>query len=341
MDIQERLELLKRNTQEIVTEEELKKLLKEKKQPSVYLGTAVTGRPHVGYFMWVLKLADFLKAGFKVKLLLADIHGALDNCPWDLLENRYKYYSIVIPAMFEAVGADIKNFEIIKGSEFQLKKEYMFDVLKMSTMASVHDCHKASSDVVKQSESPKLSGLIYPIMQALDEEYLGVDVQYGGLDQRKILMFAREHLPKLGYKNRVEFMTPMIPGLTEGGKMSASDKSSKIDLLDSEKEIRKKLNSAYCPEGEIENNGVLAFCKYILFTIKQDKEEDFLIERPEKWGGNLVYKTYKELENDYATKKLHPMDLKQSLAKEINSLLDPIRKKLESKQDLIKKAYSE
>ncbi len=335
------MELLKRNTQEIVTEEELKKLLKDKKQPSVYLGTAITGRPHVGYFMWVLKLADFLKAGFKVKLLLADIHGALDNCPWELLEERYKYYSIVIPAMFEAIGADIKNFEIIKGSDFQMEKDYIFDTLKMSTLTSVHDCHKASSDVVKQSESPKLSGLIYPIMQALDEKYLKVDVQYGGVDQRKILMFAREYLPKLGYKRRVEIMTPMIPGLTEGGKMSASDKTSKIDLLDPEKEIKKKLNSAYCPEGEVENNGILAFCRYILFTIKQDKDEEFLIERPEKWGGNLIYKSYEDLEKDYAAKKLHPMDLKQALAKEINELLEPIRKKLESKQDLVKKAYLE
>ncbi|MBW2965558.1 tyrosine--tRNA ligase, partial [Candidatus Woesearchaeota archaeon] len=141
MDVKEKLELIKRNTQEIVTEEELVNLLKKKKKPSVYLGTAVTGRPHVGYFMWVLKMADFLKAGFKVKLLLADIHGALDNTPWDLLDNRSKYYNIVIPAMFEAVGADIKDFEIVQGSDFQLKDDYMFDVLKMSTLASVHDCN--------------------------------------------------------------------------------------------------------------------------------------------------------------------------------------------------------
>ena len=228
MNVKERLDLIKRNTQEIVTEEELVKLLKTKKKPSVYLGTAITGRPHVGYFMWVLKLADFLKAGFKVKLLLADIHGALDNCPWELLENRFKYYSIVIPAMFESIGADIKNFEIVKGSDFQLDKNFMLDTLRISTLASVHDCTKAASDVVKQSGSPKLSGLIYPIMQAVDEEYLKVDIQYGGIDQRKILMFAREYLPKIGYKRRIEVMTPLIPGLTASGKMSASDKASRI-----------------------------------------------------------------------------------------------------------------
>lgn len=339
MNTEEKIKLITRNCQEVVTEEELKKLLEEKKNPCVYLGTAVTGRPHVGYFMWVLKLADFLKAGFKVKLLLADLHGALDNTPWHLLEKRFNYYSIVIPAMFEAVGADISNFEIVKGSDFQLGHEYVFDIMKMSTQASVHDCTKASSDVVKQSESPKLSGLIYPIMQALDEQYLDVDVQYGGIDQRKILMFAREYLPKVGYNSRVEIMTPLIPSLTASGKMSASDLNSKIDLLDSEEDVKKKLNSAYCPEGEVEDNGVLAFCKYVLFTIKSDNSEEFVIERPEKWGGNLVYKDYSSLEKDFSEKKLHPMDLKQALADEINKLLEPIRKKAEKNQEMVKEAY--
>lgn len=341
MDINEKLRILKRNTQEIITEEELVELLKTKKQPVVYLGVAITGRPHIGYFLWVLKMADFLKAGFKVKLLLADMHGALDNCPWELLEHRFKYYSMVIPEMFKSIGADIKNFEIVKGSDFQLKKDYCFDILKMSTYTSVHDCRKASSDVVKQSDNPKLSGLIYPIMQALDEQYLGVDIQYGGIDQRKILMFAREYLPKLSYKSRIEFMTPLIPGLTASGKMSASEKASKIDLIDSEQEIKKKIKSAFCPEGIVEENGVLAFCKYILMTVKQDNKERFIIKRPEKFGGNAEYRNYEELENDFKDKKLHPMDLKEALADEIINLLKPIRKKMDGKEELVKKAYPE
>ena len=341
MDVNGKLELIKRNTQEIVTEEELTKLLKEKKNPSVYLGVSITGRPHIGYFMWVLKMADFLKAGFKVKLLLADIHGALDNTPWNLLENRFKYYSIVIPAMFESIGVETKNFEIVKGSDFQMNKEYVFDVLKMSTIASVRECKKASSDVVKQSENPRLSGLVYPIMQALDEEYLKVDIQYGGIDQRKILMFAREYLPKAGYRARVEVMTPLIPGLNAGGKMSSSDKSSKIDLIDSEETVKKKLNSAFCPEGVVDGNGVLAFCKYVVMTIKHDKNEEFIVKRHEKYGGDLIYKDYKALEKDFVAKKLHPMDLKNALAEEINKLIEPIRKKMNSHSDLVKKAYPE
>jgi len=338
MDIKKRLELIKRNTEEIVTLEELEELLKKKKKPVVYLGTAITGRPHIAYFLWIHKLADFLKAGFKVKLLLADLHGALDNTPWDVLDARYNYYKKLMPLMFKSVGADVKNFEIVKGSDFQLKKEYISDVLKMSTFTTVRDCNKAASEVVKFGDNPKLSGLIYPIMQSLDEVYLKVDVQYGGLDQRKILMFARENLPKMGYERRVEIMTPMIPGL-EGGKMSASVESSKIDLLDDEKTVNEKIKRAYCKEGEVEGNGVLAFLKNVVIVIKQDSNKKFIVERDEKFGGNLEFERYEDLEKMYANKELHPLDLKNALAKEVNNLLSIIRKNRKELEKLSKKAY--
>ncbi len=338
MDIQNRLELIKRNTEEIVSEEELIKLLKTKKKPVVYLGTAITGRPHIGYYMWVLKLGDFLRAGFKVKILLADLHGALDNTPWEVLERRYDYYKEVIPLMFKSIGVDTKDLEFVKGSEFQLKPEYMYDVLKMSTFNSINDCKRAASEVVKFGDNPKLAGLIYPIMQALDEVYLGVDVQYGGIDQRKILMFARENLPKIGYDSRVEVMTPLIAGLI-GRKMSASDPKSKIDLLDDEKAVRDKINKADCVAGDLDN-GLLPFIKYIIMTLKQDNKTKFIIKRDKKYGGNLVYSNYEELEKDFKNNKIHPLDLKNALSDEINDLLSIFRKN-KSKIDKIEKlAYS-
>ena len=339
MDLDQKLALVKRNTQEIITEDELKKLLATKKKPVVYLGTSITGTPHIGYFVWVTKMADFMKAGFEVKLLLADIHGALDKTPWPLLEKRYEYYNICVPALFEAIGADLSKLKIIKGSDFQLKKEYVLDLLKLSTFTTVHDATRAASEVVKMGDSPKLSGLLYPLMQSIDEEYLGVDVQFGGNDQRKILVFAREMLPRLGYKPSVEILTPLIPGLTPGGKMSSSEKNSKIDLLDNEKTVNEKLNAAFCEQGKVEGNGVLAFCKHVIMVHKEDNKKEFVIERPEKFGGTLKYSTYAELEKDYAAGKIHPMDLKKTVAKEINLLLETVRRKVKGKEKLINEAY--
>lgn len=359
MNVQERLNLVKRNTDEIIGEEELKELLdskrkaeivrfrdkiykltgilRKKKKPVVYWGTATTGRPHAGYFLPMLKIADLLKAGFKVKILLADLHAALDNVPWNILEKRYEYYAKVIPMMIMSIGVNVKDLQIIKGSDFQLKPDYMFDVLRMSSFVSVHDANKASSEVVKQASNPKVSGLIYPIMQAIDEQYLGVDAQLGGTDQRKIMVLARENLPKVDYDSRIEILNPLIPGLI-GKKMSSSDEKSKIDLLDDEESVKNKLKNSECAAGDV-NNGMLAFAKYVIMTIKGDKKEKFIVERDKKYGGNLEYSNYAEIEKAFLEKKLHPEDLKTAVAKEINSLLKVFRDNKKVLEILSKEAY--
>lgn len=335
ISFEDKFKLVKRNTIEIIGEDELIKLLRDKKKPVVYWGTATTGKPHVGYFFPMLKIADLLKAGFHVKILLADLHAVLDNVEWNIVEHRYEYYRKAIPEMIKAIGVDTKDLEFVKGSEMQLKSEYMYDVLKISSVVSVKDSNKAAAEVVKMGDNPKLSGLIYPLMQAVDEEYLKVDCQLGGTDQRKIMVLARENLPKIGYKSRIEIMHPLIPGLV-GKKMSASDENSKIDLTEDVENVKRKINKADCVEGD-PNNGLMAFLKYIVMVIKSDKKEKFKVERPEKYGGNIEYKDYEDIEKDFIAKKLHPMDLKIALAKEISFMLSKIDvKKLDK---LAEKAY--
>lgn len=339
MDIDEKIKLVKRNTVEIIGEEDLKRLLEEKREPVCYLGTAPTGVPHVGYFIWGLKIADLLRAGFKVKILLADLHAAMDNTPWDVLDKRYEFYSKLIPLMIKAMGADIKKLEFVKGSSFQLNKSYVIDLFKLSSLVPFNDCHRAASEVVKMGDSPKLSGYIYPLMQAIDEEYLKVDMQIGGTDQRKILVLARERLPQLGYKKRIELMNPLLPGLI-GEKMSSSIEGSKISLLDNEKKISKKLKSADFVEGNSEN-GIMAFLENILFTLKKDRGEKLIIERPEKFGGNLEFEDYDSLEKAVIKKTVHPLDIKNTVAKEISLLLSGINKKREELEKLFDEAYPE
>ncbi len=337
MNDKERYDLVTRNLQEIIGEEELKAKLR-KKDFSVYWGTMPTGAPHVSYFLPMLKIRDFLKAGLKVKILIADLHAALDGVPWEILNKRQKYYEAIFPEMLKVLNVDLKKLEFVKGSEMQLSSKYQEDVLKMSMIITVKDATKASSEVVKMDDNPKLGNLIYPIMQALDEEYLKADAQFGGLDQRKILVFARENLPKIGYKARIELMNPIIPGLT-GKKMSASVPSSKIDLLDSEYDINKKIKNAECPEGSVES-GIIQFIKYVVMPIKEDSNKTFKIERAEKFGGNIEYDNYEVFEKDFKSKKLHPLDVKNALAKELNILLRPLRNN-KTLHKLRKEAYPE
>uniref|UniRef100_A0A183TRG4 Tyrosine--tRNA ligase n=1 Tax=Schistocephalus solidus TaxID=70667 RepID=A0A183TRG4_SCHSO len=252
----------------------------------VYWGTATTGKPHVAYFVPVIKIADMLHAGAKVTILFADLHAYLDNmkAPWSLLCQRASYYETVIKGMLEAVGVPLDKLHFIRGSEYELTTAYGQDVYRIIAEASIRDARKAGAEVVKQVSNPLVSGLLYPLLQALDEVYLKVDGQFGGVDQRKIFMLAEkleefpsgvfstfsnpQYLPRLGYKKRVHLMNPMVPGLT-GGKMSASEVDSKIDLLEPSSSVRAKLQQAVCPPGvtAADGNGVLAFLKYVVFPL--------------------------------------------------------------------------
>lgn len=319
----DKLDLIKRNLFEIIEEKELGEAVK-KKDFFLYWGTMPTGSVSFAYFFPMLKIADFLKAGVKVKILLADLHAALDGVSWALLEKRYNYYKRAIVLILKNIGVNIKNLEFVKGSSIQLNKNYFKDLLKLSTFATVNKAKHSASEAVKTArENPKLAGLIYPLMQSLDEEYLKVDAQFAGLDQRKILVFAREFLPKIGYKPRIELMTPMIRGLV-GKQMSSSIASSKIDLMDDEFTIKSKVNKADCVAGDVKN-GLMDILKYLIFVLKEDKKQKFVIKRPEKYGGNLKYDSYEKVEKDFISKKIHPLDLKNAVAEEVNTLLKPIR----------------
>lgn len=338
MDVEERLRLIKRNLQEIIGEEQLDNLVKSKKEISFYWGTMPTGSPSIAYFFPMLKVADFLKAGVKVKILLADLHAALDGVQWEILEKRYKYYERIMTLILKTIGVDVSKLEFVKGSDLQLNKNYFHDLLKLSTITTLAEAKHSASEGIKSAvgENVRLSGMVYPLMQALDEEYLKVDGQFAGVDQRKIMVYAREYLPKIGYKPRIELMNPMIRGLV-GEKMSSSVASSKIDTLETEEDVIKKINKADCVEGDA-NNGLMALMKYLIFVLKGDRNEKLIIKRPTKFGGDLVYSTYEELEKDFVAKKLHPLDLKNSVSSEINALLKVIREDKQV-QKLHKEAY--
>jgi tyrosyl-tRNA synthetase len=339
-NLENKKNLITRNLQEVLGDEKLTEILKQK-DLKIYWGTAPTGRPHVAYFVPMSKIADFLKAGCEVTILFADMHAYLDNmkAPWELLALRTQYYEATIKAMLQSIGVPIDKLKFVKGTDYQLSKEYTLDVYRLSSLMSEHDAKKAGAEVVKQVEHPLLSGLLYPGLQALDEEYLKVDAQFGGIDQRKIFTLAEKYLPQLGYAKRVHLMNPMVPGLT-GAKMSSSEEDSKIDLLDNPANVKKKLKKAFCEPGNITENGVLSFTKYVIFPLMKS-DETFKITRAPEHGGDVEYTKFEDLEAAFAKEEIHPGDLKLSVELCINKLLGPIQEVFKDPklQKLAQEAY--
>jgi len=301
MDIKKKVELIKRNAQEVIGEDKLIKILKQKKKPVVYCGYEPSGDLHIGHYVTILKLKDFEDAGFKVKILLADWHAWLNKKgDWKFIKEQAKKWE----KAFKKIG--LKNPEIVVGSSFQMREDYIQDVFNLAAVSTLNRGLRAMQGVARDVEHAKVTQIIYPFMQVVDMKALGVDAVVAGMEQRKIHMIAVESLKEINYPVPVFVHTSLIPSLkgAEVGKMSSSDKDSLISVADSSLEIKRKISQAFCPEAK--ENPVLDIARILIFPAFEKVE----VKRPEKFGGNIKYDSYSDLEKDFLTKKLHPADLK-------------------------------
>lgn len=319
----------------VIGEDDIKKIL-ETRDLNLYWGTATTGSPHIGYFVPIMKIGDFLRAGCNVTILFADLHGFLDNnkSTWELLHHRCLWYESVIKAMLRRVNVPIDRLRFVKGTSYQLRDNYTLDVYKLSSLVTTAHAIHAGTEVVKQLVAPKLSNMLYPILQSLDEEYLGCDVQFGGVDQRKIFMFSREWMPKIGYRKRSYVMNPLIPGLGKSGKMSSSEKLSKIDFHDTPDMIREKISMAYSIDGRSLGNGMLALLQFVLFRYLSDMNRPFICN-------GVEYTSYTVVEMAFAEQRITSRYLKESIAELLIEFLAPLRQFYIDNEGLYKLAYPE
>jgi hypothetical protein len=123
MTWEEKYQLITRNLSEWLGDNKLKVILKQRNL-KLYWGTATTGRPHIGYFIPMIKIADFLRADVEVTILFADLHAYLDNmkAPWELLEHRTQYYENVIKVMLKSLDVPLNKLKFVRGTNYQLSR---------------------------------------------------------------------------------------------------------------------------------------------------------------------------------------------------------------------------
>ncbi len=316
----DRLELVMRNTEEIVTVDELKALLEKKQRPRAYVGYETSGKVHLGHMLTANKLLDLQKVGFDVVVLLADLHAFLNEK--GTLEEVRKIADYNRDC-FMALGLDPERTEFVYGTDYQLKPDYMLKILQMARNTTLNRARRSMDEVSRNAENPMVSQMIYPLMQAIDIADLRIDLAVGGIDQRKIHMLAREELPRLGLPAPVCMHTPLIPGLN-GEKMSSS-KGNNIAVDEPAADVEKKIMSAFCPAKVVENNPIMAIFKYHVFP---RIEGGITIKRPAKFGGDVTYQKYEELEAAFVSGALHPQDAKKACAAYMIEILAPVREKM-------------
>jgi tyrosyl-tRNA synthetase len=335
MDLEEKIRILENGAEEIVTPEELRTLLETNPEPRAYIGLEPSGLMHIGQGIPIAeKLIDFTNVGFDVRVLLADWHAFINDKLEGDLGNIYTCGKYVRDSLV-SLGVDDSKVKFIFASELVDAKTYWEKVLRISKSATVARIRRAMSIMGRTEEEADLdaSKMIYPAMQVADMVEMNLDVALGGMDQRHAHMLLRDIAPKLGWGKIVAIHTPLLPSLLGGGRMDASEmKMSKskpetcVFLHDEPEEIEKKINKAFCPEKDVHNNPVLETVRIVVLR----KRDEFEVERPEKFGGDVVYAGYDELRGAYSRGELHPADLKSATSKCLAEILEPSRKYFEA-----------
>jgi tyrosyl-tRNA synthetase len=290
------------------------------------------------------------------------LNNKLDGKLETIQKFRDVYFLPVFKKCFEIAGCNVDEIEFLNADELYYDRrnghnfwDYFMKVAKNLTLSRVV---KSVTVTGKQAgDGVEFGTLCYPAMQVADPFFLQSHIVHAGIDQRKCHVLMREVAPNMneGFELKIgeskvkpiavhhhlllslgvsaqDTQKRMEAGaVSEELKMSKSKPDSAVWVSDNLEEISRKLKKAYCPipqENQTideiraiqEFNPVLNWCKYLLFPSDKILE----VQRPEKFGGNKVYQSYTDLENDYFTLKLHPLDLKNALANSLATWLLPI-----------------
>ena len=355
-EIQKKINLIKsvgstENGGEIIGEDELIEIFASDKPLYSYDGFEPSGQMHIAQgVIRAINTNKMILAGFKFKMLVADWFGYLNNKMGGDIE-KIKIVGKYFIEIWKAVGMDLDNTEFIWTSDIVKDSEYWEIVMQVSRTTTLKRILR-TTEIMGRTGTDNLSAsqILYPAMQIADIFHVvKCQVTELGLDQRKVNMLAREIGEELGYWKPVVVSHGMLQGLqkplenTEGVsateraismKMSKSKPETAVFMTDTREAIESKIQKAYCPEGVVENNPILAYCKQIIFESHYLKRsspllEDglFVIKRADKFGGDLKFETYKELESEYIKGGdfVHPADLKGAVVDYLDKLIEPVR----------------
>lgn len=236
MDADAAYQSIRSMASEVVTEEELRFLCIKAaaakdadaakalgaSAPKAYIGFEPSGTAHIGWMVCTDMVRRLTAAGFDVTIFLADWHAQInDKLGGDLaaIQRCGKY----MEEAFEALGVARDSVRYVYANEFAKDPNYWALVLKVqhnTTLARVRRAMTIMGRAEDEGDSD-MAKFTYPAMQVADIFHMGIDLAYGGLDQRHAHMLARDVAPKLGRKPPVALHTPLVPSLKAGmGRMN-------------------------------------------------------------------------------------------------------------------------
>ena len=331
MDREDRVDRICRHTREVLTREEIAALLATNDHPRAYIGFEPSGALTVAHLITARKMIDLAAAGCELTVFLADWHALINDKLGGDLE-RIRRSGRYMQAAFTALGVAAERVRYRWASELVAQPGYWERVIRVAKSTTLARTKRAMSIMGRQEEEGNLdtSKLFYPAMQGADIFELPVEIAYGGMDQRRAHVLAREVAHQRGWPVPTAIHTPLLSSLKGGGrmdpadgglerKMSKSDPTSSIPIPSDDATIAARLKAAYCPAKETEGNPVVEIVEYILFPWAGR----FTIEREAKHGGPIVFERWEEFRAAWSEGRLHPQDLKSGVAQALAPLYAP------------------
>jgi tyrosyl-tRNA synthetase len=298
---EEQLKVIKRGVVEIISEEELSRLLgdsyKENRPLRIKAGFDPTAPDiHLGHTVLLEKLRQFQELGHIVLFIIGDFTGMIGD-PSGRSELRK-------PMTREEI---LKNAETYREQAFKIldpeKTEIRFNSEWFRKMDTIEFARLGAMQTVarmlerddfkkrfKNHQDITILEFYYPLLQAYDSVYLRADIEIGGTDQRFNLLMGRSMQKKMGMREQVIIMMPLLEGLDGVQKMSKS-LGNYVGITEPPQEMFGKIMSI----------------------------SDELMLRYYELLSHLSVDELEELKRGIKDGSIHPMEAKKSLAEEIVS----------------------
>lgn len=313
-DIESQLELIKRGTAEIISEEDLIAKLKQNRPLNVKAGFDPTAPDlHLGHTVVLQKMKHFQELGHNVTFLIGDFTGMIGD-PTGKSETRKPLTKEQVLANAETYKEQVfkildpENTKICFNSAWlePLTMKETLSLMAKFTVARIIE----RDDFQKRYKAGEPIGMhefMYPIMQGFDSVNMNTDIELGGTDQKFNLLVGRDLLRQYGKDAQVAITMPIIEGLDGVQKMSKS-LGNYVGISESPKDMFGKLMSI---------TDELMFRYYTLLS-------------------DMSLKDIEKMKQDIETGDFHPMTAKKNLAKEIVSRYHGTKAGIEAEEEFVR-----
>ena len=314
-------------------------------QLSAYIGLEPSGKAHLGWIILGDTIRNLLDEGVNVIILLADWHAWVNDKfgrDMEKISTAAEYMSEMFRAILENPGEGTGPGEIqfVHASDVMDSGKYWERVLRCSKNMSLSRVRRTFSIMGRDEDSSDhdLAAFYYPALQAADIFELGVDIAFGGMDQRKAHMYMREVAEKNQWTKPTCIHTPMLSGLKGPGgrmdsfdhKMSKSDPGNAIILDDDLESIRSKIRKSFLEVGN-EKSPIFEISQHVIMP----KLGRITVSPDPKYGKPSEWTDQQEFVDAVSNGGIHPLDAKMAIADALYKVLEPISQHFSDKQELI------